>query len=173
MAITTILWAISYILLAFDGPQDQKICFSRRWSCVNILVSSIALVVGMWMSLAPVTLIAGPLYFFAILFTIKFLHFDPVCCTMCCFCDCCLDEEQVVIHDPSDPEANLVWRDGQVNSITKIILKLNICIYVHAGCVSGQDGEWWYSQAQERGGTWTDFHGNWTYNVKYQKNKKF
>ena len=52
------------------------------------------------------------LFILAVLFTVIFLHYDAICC---CCCDCCLGEELVVIHDPSNPGANLVWRNGQVS----------------------------------------------------------
>ena len=55
-----------------------------------------------------------PLYMFAALFTLIFLHYDTCCCASCC-CDCCLGEEQVVIHDPSNPDDNLVLRDREVS----------------------------------------------------------
>ena len=33
---------------------------------------------------------------------------------MCCCCSCWLGEGEWRVHDPDNPEANLVWRDGSV-----------------------------------------------------------
>ena len=109
------------------GTSDHKISLSKGWSYANILVSTIALAGGSWWvlaeggewedsfgfgSLLPALEYVLVLYIIGTALTIIFLHYDSLCC--CCF-GCCLGEEQVVIHDPSNPRANLVWRDGQVN----------------------------------------------------------
>ena len=103
------------------GQTDQKICISRRWSYANILISSIAFAGGIiWKSfdsdnkyvfMLSLFIYVGSPHILAALLTIIFLHYDAI---FCCCCDCCLGEEQVVIYDPSNTKANLIWRDGQV-----------------------------------------------------------
>ena len=109
------------------GPTDHKIALSRGWSYENLLLSIIGFAGGTyWLSVYDIhegdswgliLIIGGPLYMLAVIFTVTFLHYDCCCCASCC-CDCCLGEEQVVIHDPSNPEANLVWRNKQVSMLT-------------------------------------------------------
>ena len=104
------------------GTSDHKISLSRGWSYANILVSTTALAGGSWWVLGeggewgfglglgfllPVLV----LYIIGTVLTIIFLLYDSLCC---CCCGCCLGEEQLMIHDPSNPGANLAWRDGQV-----------------------------------------------------------
>ena len=107
------------------GPTDQKIALSRGWSYANLLLSTIGFVGGAyWLSVYDDDYLddsmgfslslGGYPYILGVLFTIIFLHYDCLCCASCC-CDCCIGEEQVVIHDPSNPGANLVWRNKQVS----------------------------------------------------------
>ena len=107
------------------GPTDQKIALSRGWSYANLLLSTICFAGGTFLvaiydtesnMIEYIIVICGPLYILAVLFTVIFLHYDCCCCASCC-CDCCIGEELVVIHDPSNPEANLVYRDGQVSMV--------------------------------------------------------
>lgn len=124
------------------GPIDHRIGVSKVWSYVNIIISTIAYSAGLyWLSIsnrlfrynaydniARYILIMGvPLYAIGVLLTIIFLHYDSLCC---CCCDCCLGEEQVVIHDPSNPEANLVWRDRQAENYNHFSLSL----FLYSGC---------------------------------------
>ena len=113
------------------GPPDHRIGLSKAWSYANIIISTIAYSGGLywispdssvlgywegtrWMGRVPRwqnvklrMLYCGWLTFtIGTLLTIIFLHYDALCC--------CLSEEQVVIHDPSNPRANLVLRDRQV-----------------------------------------------------------
>ena len=108
------------------GPIDHRIGVSKGWSYANILISSIAYSVGIYLlptnehdrdDFVIMVVMVVPLFAIGALLTIIFLYYDSLC--SCC-CDCCLGEEQVVIHDPSNPEANLVWRDGQAENITII-----------------------------------------------------
>ena len=104
------------------GITNQKIALKREWSYANLLLSTIAFAGGtFWVSVfigedAPI-FYGVPLYILAIIFTVTFLHYDTICCASCC-CDCCIGEEQVVIHDPSNPEAILIFKDGQVIMLT-------------------------------------------------------
>ena len=109
------------------GPNDHRIGVSRVWSYVNIIISSMAYFVGIyWISFYSsrkylfILKIGGPLYVMGVILTIIFLHYDSL---FCCCCDCCLGEEQVVIHDPSNPGANLVWKNGQVENVTIFLFK--------------------------------------------------
>ena len=111
------------------GPSDHRIRISKGWTEANIILSIIAFACGIyWLSVNTqsgerywdyILYIGGPLFVIGVFLTIIFLHYDSLCC---CCCDCCLGEEQVVIHDPSNPELNLVWRDGQVTLRQKSIL---------------------------------------------------
>ena len=103
------------------GPTDHKIALSRGWSYANLLLSTIGFAGGTYWLLVLehriqdlILMIGGPLYILAALFTVIFLHYDYCCCASCC-CDCCLGEEQVMVYDPSNPEANLVLRNGEVS----------------------------------------------------------
>ena len=107
------------------GQTDHRIGISKGCSYANIIIATIAYSVGIhWLKSVDVpngpgflTLIFGvPLFAIGTLLTIIFLHHGSLC--SCC-CECCLGEEQVVIHDPSNPGANLVWRDGQVTLFKK------------------------------------------------------
>ena len=102
------------------GPTDQKIALGKGWSYINLLLSTIGYAGGTyWLSVLDgyipgrILAIGWPLYILAASFTLIFLHYDSCCCSSCC-CDCCIGEEQVLIHDPSNPEAILVWRNKQV-----------------------------------------------------------
>ena len=106
------------------GSTDQKLGLSKGWSYVNFLLSTITFAGGTyWLSSFPyvfkgyydmnILVIGWPLHILAALMTIILLHYDCCCCASCC-CECCMGEEEVVIHDPSNPESNLVWRNGQV-----------------------------------------------------------
>ena len=110
------------------GPTDHKIGLSKGWSYANILISSTAFAGGIswyvvvgshrWQGIGllfTLLTVGVPLYIWAILFTVTFLHYDTI---FCCCCDCFLGEEQMVIHDPSNPEANLVLKDGKVSMLT-------------------------------------------------------
>ena len=101
------------------GPTDQKIALSRGWSYSNLLLSTIGFAVGIYLldqeeSILFSTPYPFTTYILAVILTIIFLHYDTICCSSCC-CDCCIGEEQMVIHDPSNPEANLVWKNKQVS----------------------------------------------------------
>ena len=111
------------------GPTDHKIALNRGWSYLNLLLSTIAIVGGLyWLlvhdgsnsdSLLGLYFITGvPLYILGAFFTIIFLHYDCLFCASCCAVGCCAGEKQVVIHDPSNPEANLVWKNKQVSMST-------------------------------------------------------
>ena len=111
------------------GPNDHRIGVSKGWSYVNIIISSIAYSFpfdindngGYDYNHSSSHLIMGvPLFSVGAILTIIFLHYDSL---FCCCCDCCLGEEQVVIHDPSNPEANLVWKDGKVQR--RLFLKVS------------------------------------------------
>ena len=95
---------------------DHRIGVSKGWSYTNIVISTIAYSVGIhWLQVYSNdggVLLGVPLFVIGTLLTIIFLHYDSLCC---CCCECCFGEEQVVIHDPSNPGTTLVWRDGQVN----------------------------------------------------------
>ena len=43
--------------------------------------------------------------------TLLFVYFDNV---FTCCCDCWRGEQEIVLYDPDNREANLVWKDGQV-----------------------------------------------------------
>ena len=111
------------------GRTDHKIGLSKGWSYANLLLSTICFAGGTyWISVydtkfgnEAILLLGGPLYISAAFFTVIFIHYD-CCCASCC-CDCCIGEEQVVIHDPSNPEANLVWRNKQVSMLTNYLLQ--------------------------------------------------
>ena len=104
------------------GSTEQKVGLSKSWSYVNILLSTITFACGTyWSSVydtyqdfsVAIVIYGVPLFILAALMTIIFLHYDYCCCASCC-CECCMGEEEVVIHDPSNPESTLVWRNGQV-----------------------------------------------------------
>ena len=108
------------------GPTDHRIgLINKGWSYINILVTTIALFGGIywlgtingWDNLDGSTYVSAVLHIIGTALTIILLHYDCLCC---CCCECCLGEELVVIHDPSNPGANLVWRDGQVNCASKL-----------------------------------------------------
>ena len=107
-------------LTVLCGPTDHKIALNRGWSYANLLLSTINIIGfaggAYWLDGnlgVPLLVVGVPPYILAVIFTVIFLHYDTFCCTSCC-CDCCIGEEQVVIHDPSNDEANLEWRNKQV-----------------------------------------------------------
>ena len=53
-----------------------------------------------------------PLYILAAVFTALFLWFDQIFCCSGCF----IGVGEIVVFDPSNPGANLVWRGGQVRN---------------------------------------------------------
>ena len=74
------------------GPTNQKIALSRGWSYLNLLLSTIAFAGGTYWCYwdhGKILVIGVPLYIFAVIFTVIFLHYDTFCCASCC-CDCCL-----------------------------------------------------------------------------------
>ena len=109
------------------GPNDHRIGVSRGWSYVNIIISTLSYSVGIyWFSVysrqvrhnyIAILVMGGPIFAIGVILNIIVLHYDSL---FCCCCDCCLGEEQVVIHDPSNPGANLVWRDGQVTLLLHV-----------------------------------------------------
>ena len=64
-----------------------------------------------------ITLLVGvPLYILGAGLTALILWYDSLCCQWCC--TCCLGEAELVVFDPSHPEAYLVLQDGQVSNFT-------------------------------------------------------
>ena len=109
------------------GRTDHKIGLSRGWSNANLLLSTVGFAGGTyWLSVyylvETIIILIVPFYILAVIFTVIFLNYDTFCCASCC-CECCIGEEQVVIHDPSNPEANLVWRNGEVSECVNKLLR--------------------------------------------------
>ena len=114
------------------GQKDTRIGFSKLWTLINFLISSTALAgITYWVHtllldererdyswIYPKFFVFGflyigtPLYILSAVLTATLLWIDNLC--SCC-CECWLGVAEVVIYDPSNPEANLVWREGQVH----------------------------------------------------------
>ena len=111
------------------GQKDTRIGFSKLWTLINFLISSAFLSGVMywvhtllldddvyspyWLYFVPGFLYVGtPLHILSAVLTATLLWFDNLCC---CCCECGSGVAEVVIYDPSNPEANLVWREGQVH----------------------------------------------------------
>ena len=45
------------------------------------------------------------------LLTLIFLFYDKLCC---CCCACCLGAGEWTVFDPENPQAILIWKDGQI-----------------------------------------------------------
>ena len=119
----------------FQGKRDLRIKLSPVWIMINFLLSSLQVfVVGYRLTLhlehhpiptdhndATVSwLHYNVLKFY---FAVIGLHITSGVLTtilifsawlMCCFCSCWLGAGEWRVHDPDNPEANLVWRDGSV-----------------------------------------------------------
>ena len=54
-----------------------------------------------------------PPHLLGIVFSLMVIFYDNICC---CCCGCCLGAEERMVYDPDHPEAELLWRDGQVLS---------------------------------------------------------
>ena len=99
------------------GSQDLKIRLSKRYTFLNFLISMMAticvvsvLVVKLQLSLELFKLI-GIFYSIPSLLTLIFLFYDNLCC---CCCACCLGAGEWTVFDPENPQAILVWKDGQI-----------------------------------------------------------
>ena len=68
------------------------------------------LVVKLQLSLELFKLI-GIFYSIPSLLTLIFLFYDNLCC---CCCACCLGAGEWTVFDPENPQAILVWKDGQI-----------------------------------------------------------
>ena len=112
-------YTASKLNLLWWEPTDRKIALNKGWSYLNLLLSTLAFVGGAYwsgsLSYSRNTNwnlnIGVPLYILAALFTVIFLHYDTLCCAS-------LGEGLVAVYDPSNPDANLVFRDGQVSILT-------------------------------------------------------
>ena len=51
------------------------------------------------------------LHILGVICTLSFIWFDHICC---CCCDCWRGQQEVVVYDPDNHKASLVWRDGEV-----------------------------------------------------------
>ena len=51
------------------------------------------------------------LHIIGVICTLSFVWFERV---SCCCCACWRGQQEVVVYDPDNPEASLVWRDGEV-----------------------------------------------------------
>ena len=57
------------------------------------------------------------LHILGVICTLSFIWFDRV---SCCCCACWRGQQQeVVVYDTDNPEASLVWRDGEVINMSK------------------------------------------------------
>ena len=113
-------------LKTFCGPKDVRISFSKNYSVINFLVSTLcyAGVVFWLLELNRYSIIREliffvcvPLYILGALFTALLVWFDKI---FCYCCGCFIGVGEIVVFDPSNPGANLVWRDGQVSNFKYI-----------------------------------------------------
>ena len=92
---------------------------------MNCFVSTIVIVpVGIWiLTRINIYFLGDNYWLFLCLAPMLVCHILGVTCTLLfvlfdnvfpCCCDCWRGEQEIVVYDPDNREANLVWRDGQV-----------------------------------------------------------
>ena len=124
----------------FRGKRDLRIKFSPVWTMINFLLSSLQIfVMGYLLShhlehhpipinnddetVSWLHYNVRKFYFVVIglhitsgLLTAILIFWDWL---MCCCCSCWLGAGEWRVHDPDNPEANLVWRDGRVVNLDR------------------------------------------------------
>ena len=103
------------------GEQDLKIGFSKIWTMINMLMSTLSMILICYLmsrsnSSAYVywedfLLLSLPTFVIGAILTTVFVFFDKFCC-FCC--ENLKGEEQIMLYDPNKPESFLVWKDGEV-----------------------------------------------------------
>ena len=100
--------------------QDCRVAFSPLFSIINIIISTICLVMilgfqtpnNKFFTIICVVLV---LHLLGILFTLMVIFYDKIFCCCCCG-ECCLGAEERMVYDPSQPEVQLLWTNGKVQS---------------------------------------------------------
>ena len=128
-----------------SGDFDLKIRFSKLWTSINCLVSTVVMafvlayyaIYGNHSEKSHVLRLTSVLKYVdsqnpdntKSLVTIMMIvvpYIIGMICTVlfllfdhiyCCCCACWRGQEEVVVYDPDHPEASLVWRDGEVMDI--------------------------------------------------------
>ena len=103
------------------GDQDVKIGFSKTWTMINMLVSTLSMILICFLMAKDnnsgyeyweeFLLLALPTFVIGASLTTIFIFFDKFCC-FCC--ESFKGEEQIMLFDPNKPESFLVWKDGKV-----------------------------------------------------------
>ena len=105
-------------------PQDCGFSFSPLFSIINIIISTICFIgvlarhylrflsTDLFICLVP--------YLLGIVFSLLVIFYEKM---FGCCCGWCLGAEERMVYDPDHPEAELVWRDGQVQ------LEILCCIW--------------------------------------------
>ena len=103
------------------GSQDVKIGFSKIWTMINMLLSTLAMMLicflmsrsnnSAYQYWEHFLLLALPTYVTGAILTIILIFFDNFCC-FCC--ESFKGEEQIMLFDPNNPESFLVWKSGEV-----------------------------------------------------------
>ena len=101
--------------------QDCRVSFSPLFSIINMIISSIGLasVMAYVQSANDVPDVEVNLLFLTFLvlgsvFSLMVIFYDNIFCRCC---GCCLEAEERMVYDPNHPEAELLWRDGQVKKL--------------------------------------------------------
>merc|ERR1712048_842052 len=96
------------------GSENNKVSFSKKFTYINIAVTTLSYVVwGIWYFYTVwseahflIFFVALPLHVLSILLTALFLHLDKLRC-------CCNPREQLSVYDP-DLDRRFIMVDGEV-----------------------------------------------------------
>ena len=110
------------------GSQDVKIGFSKTWTMINMLLSTLAMMLICFLMSTSnnsayqywehFLLLALPTYVTGAILTTILIFFDNFCC-FCC--ESFKGEEQIMLFDPNNPESFLVWKSGEVLDYEKYV----------------------------------------------------
>ena len=101
--------------------QDCRVAFSPLFSIINIVISTICLVIVILNipnpNLNQLIIICLVPHSLGIVFTLMVIFYDKI---FSCCGECCLGAEERMVYDPSQPDVQLLWTNGKVTINIKL-----------------------------------------------------